>query len=221
MPFTLDQLQAGIDYWQETNWPKDFHNQFYIELNEHNQQGLFTDIWWSGILDRLIRWKAIRPRPAAFIAQRYFERQEMLIDLWKPVSNLPPDILISERNNHNDIIDIIAPIANRVREIKDVRSPVFTSKFLHFIYPQIFPVIDRRAMGLPCEDYIEYWKSVRNEWQKTPEVVRHNLIDCLRTQIGNNVFENYPFYTKIAELCITGANKGHGGGVRSCLLLFG
>ena len=69
-----------------------------------------------------------------------------------PVNDLPNDIIAIPE----DAIQRVNPFINVIHEIKNVNSPVFTSKFCHFISPKRFPVIDRKAMGLPFGNYIEY-----------------------------------------------------------------
>jgi len=204
MPFNLQHLQAGVLYWRNTNWPQDFHNQFYIDLAGHNEMGLFTGDWWPGILQTLSSWRATWPRSFDFINERALERLNLLQELWVPVNDLPNDIIAIPE----DAIQRVNPFINVIHEIKNVNSPVFTSKFCHFISPKRFPVIDRKAMGLPFGNYIEYWQYVRDEWDNTENDVRNDLIQHFAHEIGDHIFDGYPFYTKIAEICLIGRNNG-------------
>ncbi len=205
MPFNLDELQAGVNYWRNTNWPQDFHNQFYIDLAAHNQIGLFTPGWWPGIFQRLRSWRATRPRSFAYINENTLERLDRLHELWVEVNALPDDITTMDLQINNALI---FNFVNEIHSIKNVNSPVFTSKFCHFVSPKRFAVIDRLAMGLPFNSYVDYLHYVRQEWNNTEDEVRNQLINFFTNEIGHNVYEAYPFHTKIAEVCLIGRNNG-------------
>jgi hypothetical protein len=202
MPFNLQELQAGINYWHNTNWPQDFHNQFYIDIAAHNQIGLFTPHWWPEIFQRLRSWRATRPKSFEYINERTLERLGELHELWEEVNGLPDNITAME------IIVAVINFVNVIHTIKNVNSPVFTSKFSHFVSPKRFPVIDRRAMGLPLDSYVDYLHFVRQEWNNTGNEVGNQLINFFANELGHNVFEGYPFHTKIAEICLIGRNHG-------------
>ena len=119
MPFNLQHLQAGVLYWRNTNWPQDFHNQFYIDLAGHNEMGLFTGDWWPGILQTLSSWRATWPRSFDFINERALERLNLLQELWVPVNDLPNDIIAIPE----DAIQRVNPFINVIHEIKNVNSP--------------------------------------------------------------------------------------------------
>jgi hypothetical protein len=54
-----------------------------------------------------------------------------------------------------------------------VPSPVFTSKFCHFLLPRVFPVVDNAAIGGRWQTYGDYFKFVQDEWNTTdPEPLR-------------------------------------------------
>jgi hypothetical protein len=66
---TKANLEAGILLWlTKTQWPTDFHNSLYQELDQLKKNGLDQN-WWEAIVYVLSRWKAIRPLPKSAIYQ--------------------------------------------------------------------------------------------------------------------------------------------------------
>jgi hypothetical protein len=103
-------------------------------------------------------------------------------------------------------------IADTVAEIKDVRSPVFTSKFCHFLLPQVFPVVGNRAMGNRAmgnrfPTYQSYFECAQAEWLSTPEPTQTRLSTALDGLIGAERISRYPTTSKIAELCLIGRRQ--------------
>ena len=95
-----------------------------------------------------------------------------------------------------------------VGEIKDVTSPVFTSKFCHFLAPAIFPVVDNAAMGNPFSTYEACFRTFKAEWLSTDEVTRQALVSRLTNLIDAPLVAGYPTKNKIVELCLIGRNQG-------------
>lgn len=90
------------------------------------------------------------------------------------------------------------------RSIKGVESPVFASKLCHFLLPNIFPVIDHAVVDVNgC--YFDYWTYCSRQWQGCEE--KALLIDIMKKAIGVSVFAQYPFSTKIVELCLIGERQ--------------
>lgn len=56
----------------------------------------------------------------------------------------------------------VAAFVKIVSEIKNVASPVFTSKFCHFLAPRIFPFIDNATMGNPFFSYEAYYQTAQS-----------------------------------------------------------
>jgi len=88
-----------------------------------------------------------------------------------------------------------------IAEIKN-RSPVFASKLCHFMFPKIFIVMDRLGTEVMAYDY--YWQGMVNEWNLFAN--KSVAIDLLKTDIEKQspVHCDYPFETKIMELCHVG-----------------
>jgi hypothetical protein len=96
---------------------------------------------------------------------------------------------------------------NEVAGIKPTKapSPVFTSKFCHFLLPRIFPVVDNAAVGGGWRTYGAYYKFVQNEWHETDAAARGDLIAALKNEIGQNrIFSEFPMITTIVELRLIG-----------------
>ena len=205
MPFQLHELNQGIEYWRQTNWPQDFHNEFYQYIGGIQARGLFSGEWWNAILPILRKWRATRPRSSEYLTERAINRFDALSNVWN--QNIAP--VIGQDIETIEWINI-APFVSLVAEIKNVRSPVFSSKLCHFLAPQIFPVVDNAAMGNPFNSYEEYFNSGRQEWLETDNEARAVLLQAIADVIGLDIAANYPKKCKIIELCFIGRNQNNG-----------
>jgi hypothetical protein len=202
MALDQSELDAGFGFWGTTKWPADFHNAFYRTMQEANPLGAFDMRWWSAFFPVLRDWSATRTRQAGHRRSDYDERVEALlpqmIDAWHGGC--------AEYLNH-DIADAdwarLEPFASLVGRIKLTGSPVFTSKFCHFLLPQVFPVVDTRAMGNPFRSYRDYFEFAKHEWAATPPDTQAALETDLRAAVPAMI-PNYPVKTKLIELCLIG-----------------
>ena len=205
MAFQPNELNQGIAYWRRTNWPQDFHNAFYQHIAKIRADGLFNQQWWDAFLPILRQWRAHRPRSSAYLTARAQNRFDSLNNSWN--QNIVPVI-------GQDIEAIewlsIAPFVRLVAEIKNVRSPVFSSKLCHFLAPHIFPVVDNAAMGNPFDSYETYFNAGRQEWCETDNDTKGILTDLITNEIGPNMVLNYPVKCKVIELCLIGRNQNNG-----------
>lgn len=82
------------------------------------------------------------------------------------------------------------------------KSPVFAGKMCHFVFPQLFIIMDNLATA--AFDYEFYWRGMRDEWQRFPE--KAEAREQLRQAINSNkpLHPQYPLETKIMELCHIG-----------------
>jgi hypothetical protein len=72
-----------------------------------------------------------------------------------------------------------------VARIKPTRSPVFTSKFAHFLLPAVFPVVDQNVMGRPFGGgYRAHLEGARRELETTPADIREELWAALAAHIS-------------------------------------
>jgi hypothetical protein len=201
MTLSVDELNAGTRYWEGTSWPKDLHNAFYVAMAEQNPHGNFNDDWWHGFLPHLASWRATRPRTLAFLTERARDRFSELQATWR--TDCEPLVGI-------DAPEVpwgrVASFASVVAEIKDVTSPVFTSKFCHFLLPQVFPVVDNAAMGNRFRTYQAYFEFASEEWAGTPVPVRTELCAVLRARVPG-MAPSYPVRTKVIELCLIGRRR--------------
>ncbi len=204
MAFIQQELDRGLEIWgNRVNWPEDLHNGFYRELERVNGIGLFTTDWWEVILGHLTEWHATRGVAGNILSERAVARFEQLRSIWDK------DIAPCLKENL-DISSVewlrIETFYMKISKIKNVNSPVFGSKMCHFLAPKIFPVIDRELMGLPFEDYEEYYIKGQQEWMETAEGLRDDLVGMLRDRIPDMI-EHYPVKCKIIELCYIGRNR--------------
>ena len=202
MTLTRAELEQGVSYWRDkTRWPRDFHNDFYRHMASANPHGAFDDAWWADFLPVLRGWRATRPRGSAFLTARAQTQFSALAQAWT---------LDVEPNLGHDIASIewsdVSAFPVLVGEIKDVASPVFTSKFCHFLAPAIFPVVDNAAMGNPFSTYEACFRTFKAEWLSTDEVTRQALVSRLTNLIDAPLVAGYPTKNKIVELCLIGRN---------------
>jgi len=130
-------LQQGIHWWQsESNWDRDFHNNFYKRMYN---LGPVNRTCWFAIVDELARWSALRPVP----------KDEIIRNGLKVLDKI--DALIHQLMNKHDLRktdysqvnwDEILPLFMIASDIKNSSTPMFGSKFCHFILPNLFPVYD-------------------------------------------------------------------------------
>ena len=203
MSLTRAELDQGVNYWLTTRWPRDFHNDFYRCMADANPHGAFDGAWWADFLPVLRGWGATRPRGSAFLTSRAQEKFSALAGVWE---------LAVEPNLGQDIASLewsrVSAFPTLVSEIKNVASPVFTSKFCHFLAPAIFPVVDNAAMGNPFSAYEACFRTFKAEWLSTDEVTRQALVSRLTNLIDAPLVAGYPTKNKIVELCLIGRNQG-------------
>jgi hypothetical protein len=201
MPLTLKELQDGVAYWTtSTPWPKDLHNAFYGRLGAENPNGDFDAAWWRACLRHLTAWRANRPLSKAELTGNFERERAELATTWQRCCAPLTD---------QDICDVsweqVADWLTVVGRIKPTRSPVFTSKFAHFLLPAVFPVVDQAVMGRPFgSSYRAHFQGVQHEWETTPADVREELRAGLTAHIAEPPTQGYPVVTKITEVCLIG-----------------
>jgi hypothetical protein len=205
-PDALEELQAGIAFWRtklDVRWPADFHNSDYNKWATEKRD--FSDAWWTPFLRRLHDWIAIRPATYAELTARFVERRDALTVAWA-VHCAP--------YRHLDITGVswaqVGGFANLVGEIKPMKglpSPVFTSKFCHFMLPMVFPVVDNEGSGNRWPRYEQYFNHVQSLWASTPEDTRAALIAAMTEAVestGLKLNPEFPMVNKIVELRLIG-----------------
>ena len=202
-------LRGGMCLWKsEFGFPDDFHNSLYSDMAER-KASIFVpkwdkEDWWHNILDELVGWKAHRPKSRKYLTRRARPR----LDAIKRAAKTLQSARFADISDTNASWKVCAPLFDKVGEIKDVPSPVFPAKMCHFIFPRIFPVADKAAIG-GVSDYPAYWEHVRGCWQATSPKVQRQLKDILCREIsksGTKPIQGYPFACKITELCIIGGH---------------
>ncbi len=203
MALTSEEFEAGVAYWRTSGFDADLHNSFYAQMAAINADYTFDQAWWMRFLPKLGAWRATRPYSYAAITEWALPLLGSLQATWEQTVSqcIAGDIASVEWGQ-------VAAFPKLIAEIKPTKSqsPVFASKFCHFLAPRIFPVVDNAALGMAHLDYARYYATVRSEWLATSAVVREALIEQLRTEIGVEPFRGYPFETKAIELCLIGRN---------------
>ena len=185
-PVTLTQQEFanGLAYWRDrTRWPADLHNAYYGELAGQNPNGKFDLAWWRTFSRHLTAWKAVRPMSAAELTSRTTSEFESLTQAWQQCC-----APFADQSNIADVEWVqAAGWVEVVAAIKPVRSPVFSSKFSHFLLPQVYPVVDGAVMGMPFgASYQSHFDGVRNEWATTPVSTQNDLRAELFSAIGSS-----------------------------------
>lgn len=204
MSITKQEFLDGVDFWKmSTDWPHDFHNARYRQWSDQNPHGDFTQVWWDDFLPILNRWKATR-NSRVDVSARFTELAGSLSKAWH-VSCEP---YLTEEISTVDW-DQVKGFPEVVVEIKPLKypSPVFTSKFCHFLLPRVFPVVDKLGLGSKWAKYETYFTFVQEEWCSTPEDLQGQLVQDLCLLIeeeGEPMFSGFPRTNKIVELCLMG-----------------
>ena len=201
----MRELADGIHFWRGRRaWPADFHNADYARWDGENPHGHFTLEWWGPFLKRLQAWIATRPVSGRELTARFQAALPALSEAWRSAC---------EPHAGEDITTVsweeVAAFPATVAEIKPTLtpSPVFTSKFCHFLLPPVFPVVDNEGLGNAWATYERYFRFVQREWETTPEEARTKLMAELRGQIeaaGAPVFGGFPLVNKLVELRLIG-----------------
>jgi hypothetical protein len=196
-------MERGLSYWFTKGWPRDFHNDFYREMADANPGGRFDERWWEGFLPVLRAWRATRPRGSDFLTSRARERFAALSRVWG--ESIRP---VLARDGEDVRWAEVAPFPELVAEIKNTGSPVFASKFCHFLAPALFPLVDNAAMGNPYPTYAACFEAYRREWLSTEASERVVLTDRLTELIRAPLADGYPLRNKVVELCLIGRYQG-------------
>ncbi|PYS44482.1 MAG: hypothetical protein DMF71_03370 [Acidobacteria bacterium] len=213
MKLSIENLKEGIKWWQEGKWPNDYLNHEYYSIYESRTDGL-TERWLQLTLERLVRWKALRSsKPGNTKANfaRLIETQ--LPDLRTEYQRII-DISRGEPSIRSLVWQDISKLYEKMAGIKD-GSAVFASKLGHFIFPNVFIVMDN--LGTQVAGYDDYWPGMVNEWNLFQD--KDAAFDLLKNEIERHSLDPihtlYPYETKIIELCHIGdkwkkTKKGRG-----------
>jgi hypothetical protein len=204
----MRELAVGVAFWRNHQWPADFHNADYQDWARQDPHGNFTPTWWHTIqLPRLQAWIATRGATHADLTARFTERAATLSAVWEEacVPHLDDDI-------STVTWDQVKAFPAEVALIKPTKtsSPVFASKFCHFLLPRIFLVVDNEGLGNRWRTYEDYFKYIQDEWDSTTPPTRTGLITELTRLIeaeGDQVSVSFPMINKIVELRLIGRHQ--------------
>jgi hypothetical protein len=203
----MRELAASIAFWRKTTWPPDFHNADYERWLQQNPDGKFTLDWWqTQQLPRLRWWIATRPVSGEILTARFMTSATALNVAWQQACS---------RHTQEDITTVtweeVRAFSDEVGNIKPMKygpSPVFTSKFCHFLLPRVFPVVDTLGLGGGWRTYEAYFKYVQDEWARTDSETQAALVAELTKHIvaakGEPVSPGFPMVNKIVELRLIG-----------------
>ncbi len=200
-----EQFAAGVRWWQtKTSWSNDFHNSDYEMLAAQNPDGDFGDRWWAGFLQRLTTWKALRPFSQADVTRRLNENRDDLARAWHQACAPVQDMDITGVTWAQ--VQAFTAVVARLKPTKS-KSPVFPSKFCHFLLPRIFPVFDNAAVG-GSRTYEAHFNLIKRTWGATPAALQAELVAELSQLIEidgrSPLYEGFPMATKITELALIG-----------------
>jgi hypothetical protein len=199
----MRELADGVAFWRSRHWPPDLHNEEYQKWARENPHGNFTLEWWQQYqLPRLTRWIATRPYGGTDLTPRFTEHSTTLSTAWRTAC--APFL---ERDISTVTWSEVEAFPNEVAKIKPTRvpSPVFTSKFCHFLLPRVFPVVDNAAIGGRWQTYRDYFKFVQDEWNTTDPVTQAALVAGLIEATGlKELFSGFPVTNKVVELRLMG-----------------
>lgn len=204
MALTEQEFDEGVNHWP-SSWGTGFHNDFYRRLAGQNPHGEFTLAWWEEFSSDLVRWKALRPVSRAVVTERVQAAMEGLGERW--ATTCAPlagnDITAVKWEEVSAFPELVATLKPN-RSGAPTRSPVFRSKFCHFLAPEIFPVVDGAFMGRAGRSYESYFREVQSEWADTPGDRQQRLRHRMTELIGSEPVAGYPFVNKITELALGG-----------------
>lgn len=199
---SIEGLNAGIELWKtHSKWPKDFHSQLYLYLDQLLIDGVVPSSW-DYLVDILWDWRAIRPKTKQFIRERGLAS---LVEIDQSMKAIAKD-----RGLRPSIMDVtwneIEPLFQIAMRVKGVSRPVFASKLCHFLSPSVFPVVDNEFIGVN-EDYKDYWLVCRRLWGEAENDLKAKLKTRLAQFIPPEGLEVYPWATKIVEVCLAGNSE--------------
>jgi hypothetical protein len=205
-PDPRQELQTGIAFWRtklDVKWPADFHNAEYKQWA--NEKCDFSDAWWTPFRRRLHDWIAIRPATYEQVTTRFVERRDALAQTWAECCAPYRDLDITSITWAQ--VGGFADLVGEIKPMKGLASPVFTSKFCHFLLPRVFPVVDNEGSGNRWPQYQKYFNHVQSLWASTPDDTRATLIATMTEAVesaGAELNPEFPLVNKIVELRLIG-----------------
>ncbi len=195
---TLNNLDGGLKWWWERHghkFPDDICNTEYYDIYDARSAGA-TERWWAATVKRLGQWRAYRggkPRiTKEEITRRGAQRlSEIAAQYTKLISGAEPCIADLSWED-------VAPLFELASQIRGGKSPVFSSKMCHFLFPKLFIVMDNTATSVL--EYEFYWRGMKDEWHrfKEKDEARNLLANAIKS--AKPVHPLYPFVTRIMEL---------------------
>ncbi len=200
MILTLNNLDAGLRWWRK-NWAKwpDLLNSEYHEIYNAKAFGL-TDVWWDKTLDRLSKWRALRPISKSEMHKRGKDALPKISKAYQRLvakTKREPSILVLRWEDLEPLFVLASGLKSN--------SVVFASKLCHFIFPMCFFPVDTKATGLCC-DYESHWRGMKAQWAqwKDKKKAMTRIRQTIQASKMRGIHHLYPRETKIMELCQIG-----------------
>jgi hypothetical protein len=202
---SVKNLKAGMRWWRDNRWEKDFLNGDYYSIYDARSAGT-TKEWLAATVNRLGQWRAYRGRTAPNTKAEIHSRgDKRLSSIGAEFTRLTPS------GAEPSICDLpwedAASLFAVVSEIKP--RPVFAGKMCHLTFPKLFIVMDNVATSV-FDDYEFYWRGMKDEWSRFPAKAeaRSFFEEAISSGSERPLHPSYPFETKILELCHIGYNHG-------------
>jgi uncharacterized protein len=201
---TIYNLKAGLQWWRNNGWPTDMLNAEYYDICA--QRGAAPTLQsWPATLNRLGKWRAIRPKSKSYIQSRGLDRLSAIARWYTNVKgNSATEPCIADLEWEN-----VAPLFALAYGIKRDKSPVSASKMCHFMFPKLFLVLDNKATGI--FEYELCWRGMKDEWRRFTKKSQAcgmlaQAIASPKTAPAKSIHPHYPYETKIIELSLIGYN---------------
>jgi len=196
---TVPNLRAGIDAWlARPGWATDFSAPLYPILRAERDGGL-TEDWWRNTVDHLAKWRALRPQTKAEILAKGMQKLRPLQAAYSRIAEARRD---DNREFGSTTWRLLRELYEVAHDIKGSSTPVFGSKLSHFLVPDLYPVIDWDYTGVTYASYEAYWRSCDEAWRICN--CREDVVGELAAHIPSSSADDFPWATKITELCVAG-----------------
>ena len=219
MIISLQNLQDGIVWWKEVKpkWGSDMGNTAYDSIYSERTAGL-TEEWWTATVDLLSTWRAIRGpngiNSKSKVKEAGLTVLHKMAEQYSRIRSLSTHEPTIEDVRWEDLVSLFE-IAFWIKwPERRIASPVFASKLCHFIFPNVFPVVDNEATGY--FDYEFLWRGMKDEWLRFPNRDEAKAV-LLGAMENTSKHELYPIETRIIELCHIGYANARGTSLREAL----
>ena len=195
MTFTREALENGIRVWRSSGKPADLHNILYLNLGASDPNGDFSEAWWKRFSQRIQEAGGTSLGDERPIIDNLSE----LTRVWNSV--ISPN---STRTIADLDWEMVSELPILIDSLPTGSEWNFTAWFCHLIAPPIFPAIDNHLIATSSTNYELFYREVQQTWKSTDMWLQQELLGVISEAMEATEILNYPYYTKIAELCFLG-----------------